>query len=775
MMKMIPALAVIILINLFNYCDAQISIWDGTATIWTQGNGSESNPFLISSAQNLAYLANSVNNGETYSGVYFRLTTDIDLRSLPWQPIGGAVNASSVPIRFFKGHFEGHNHLVDNLSVTGKRCGLFGAVGESTILHLRVRGTVHANETECCAALLAAVVYNTTDSLPTRFIHCSTDGEVTASNSTSSYSTFSNAGGLVGMVWKCPYLTISNCSNNATVSTLSGGQQYAGGLVACFANDASCAFNIRNCHNTGNITIAGNNSGMGGVIGRIYLKNSEIDSSVVINCSNQGHLSTSSSSGVKGGGIIGLVNAYASGHGFFLIEKCCNTGNISLNETHAGGIVALLPVTSYYDMRVKNCYNTGTVSASYTGGVVATAGNVSSNTIHIDNCYNAGTVSGGSHRGGIVASGAPVITNCYYLNTCGGTNSNGTSLADSVMKGNTFPDMLNSDTIVFVLSPNLVVNRGYPIFGNSNPITMTVAADSLTPTSACLHGYCSILPDTAGFQYKSITDSSFTTLIVTPNTVFNQTIQNLQFGTEYVFRAFTKTGGVLYYGQMETFQTQPCDSLEVHIVSSVTEICDGEAATISANVITTNTSSLQFEWNTGETTESIVVTDSQPRVLTVSDNNGCFASDTFLLTVWPTATYDTVVNTSDSCFPWNDVLYCTSGDYIKHLQTEHGCDSTLTLHLTVLVSVPTHDFSNNYLLYPNPTSGSCILTCKNDDNEERANYVQLMDISGRIIQEIPWTGKDLSIDFSKYPAGMYMLRILQDERIVNVQKVWRIH
>ncbi len=771
-MKMIPVLALVVVTHLFNTCNAQISVWDGTASIWTQGDGTESNPFLIASAQNLAYLASSVNSGETYLGICFRLTTDIDLQSLPWQPIGGAVDANSVPVRLFKGYFEGDNHLVDNLSVTGKRCGLFGAVGESTILNLRVRGTVHANETECCAALIAAVVYNTTDSLPTRFIHCSTDGEVTASNSTSSYSTFSNAGGCVGMVWKCPYLTISDCSNNAVVSTLSGGQQYAGGFIACFANNASCAFDIRNCHNTGNITIAGNNSEMGGIVGHIYLKNSVLDSSAVINCSNQGHLTTFSSSGVKAGGIIGAVNGYSYAYGSFLIEKCCNTGNISLNTSLAGGVMAQLPSLSNYDIRIRNCYNTGNVSANYAGGVVANAGSVLSNTIHIDNCYNAGTLSGGSHRGGIVASGAPIVNNCYYLNTCGGTNSNGTSLADSVMKGTTFPDMLNSDTIVFVLSPNLVVNRGYPIFENSNPITMTVAADSLTHTSACLHGYCSSLPDAAGFQYKSVDDSSYVTLFVTPTTVFNHTVYNLDFGIEYQFRAFTQTGGVLYYGQIETFQTQSCDSLEVHIVSSVTDICDGESATVSANVIAADTTSLQYVWNTGESTEGIVVSDNQPRILTVSDNNGCFASDTFLLTVWPMATFDTVVTVSDSCFLWNGVLYCTSGDYTNNLQTEHGCDSIVTLHLTVSVNIPGHDVFNDYLLYPNPTNGTCVLTCRND---EEATLVQLMDLRGRILQEIPWTGKDLLIDLSNYPAGMYMLRILQNEKTVNVQKVWRIH
>ena len=87
------AFLTISLVGVIFECTAQVSYWDGTAEIWTQGGGTENNPYQISSAKNLAYLANSVNDGETYSGVYFRLTTDIDLQSLPWQPIGGAVNS----------------------------------------------------------------------------------------------------------------------------------------------------------------------------------------------------------------------------------------------------------------------------------------------------------------------------------------------------------------------------------------------------------------------------------------------------------------------------------------------------------------------------------------------------------------------------------------------------------------------------------------------------------------------------------------------------------
>ena len=47
---------------------AQVSVWDGTYAPWTHGTGTETDPFLIENAQQLAYLANRVNNGLDAAG-----------------------------------------------------------------------------------------------------------------------------------------------------------------------------------------------------------------------------------------------------------------------------------------------------------------------------------------------------------------------------------------------------------------------------------------------------------------------------------------------------------------------------------------------------------------------------------------------------------------------------------------------------------------------------------------------------------------------------------
>ena len=58
--------------------------WDGSiATAFAGGTGTESDPYQIANGAQLAYLASSVNSGETYTGKYFVLTANIDLNGLP--------------------------------------------------------------------------------------------------------------------------------------------------------------------------------------------------------------------------------------------------------------------------------------------------------------------------------------------------------------------------------------------------------------------------------------------------------------------------------------------------------------------------------------------------------------------------------------------------------------------------------------------------------------------------------------------------------------------
>lgn len=111
-----------------------VSIWDGTSEIWTQGSGTEANPYLIQNAQQLAYIAEMVNGGVThYENTYFKLTTNVQIDSTnAWQPIG----LSSA--YYFSGHFDGDNHLVTLYlhTTTLQYVGLFGYLKQASLKNI---------------------------------------------------------------------------------------------------------------------------------------------------------------------------------------------------------------------------------------------------------------------------------------------------------------------------------------------------------------------------------------------------------------------------------------------------------------------------------------------------------------------------------------------------------------------------------------------------------------------------------------------------------------
>ena len=125
---------------------AQVSVWDGTHTAWTNGAGTQSNPYLIETAQHLAYLAVYVNNGTEAvddvvgSGKYWKLTTNINLNSLEWNPIGHYYYSGGNHYSF-GGHFDGDGYTVTNLIVSDALyAGLFGHMCGGSVKNVGIIG-----------------------------------------------------------------------------------------------------------------------------------------------------------------------------------------------------------------------------------------------------------------------------------------------------------------------------------------------------------------------------------------------------------------------------------------------------------------------------------------------------------------------------------------------------------------------------------------------------------------------------------------------------------
>lgn len=162
---------------------AAASKWDGnrqmvnsTIQIYEfDGIGTEPEPYLIKSAEDLAHLAANVCYGgddesivykdrTRYFGKHFRLECDIDMQGKPWYGIGGN-GATWDDETMFQGIFDGNGHVIYNFALADEPMnGLFCYIGQGAILrNLTIySGSVTLKSNEPVGLLVAGIRYGAT-------------------------------------------------------------------------------------------------------------------------------------------------------------------------------------------------------------------------------------------------------------------------------------------------------------------------------------------------------------------------------------------------------------------------------------------------------------------------------------------------------------------------------------------------------------------------------------------------------------------------------------
>jgi hypothetical protein len=100
-----------------------------------------------------------------------------------------------------------------------------------------------------------------------------------------------------------------------------------------------------------------------------------------------------------------------------------------------------------------------------------------------------------------------------------------------------------------------------------------------------------------------------------------------------------------------------------------------------------------------------------------------------------------------------------AGTYVQNLQTINGCDSTITLNLSVnssLIEVEQTEIT----FYPNPTSGKVSFSVM-------VEKIELIDLTARYVLTFV-NAREINID--TLPAGAYYLRLHNNNKTV-IQKV----
>lgn len=394
------------------YSDPIIAYWGDLVTEVGQypfagGVGSESDPYLISTAEQMAQLAYDTAQEIDYQGYYFKQTNDIDIGRLQWNPIGASATEE------FRGIFDGNDKVISNLTIGTsalpselEEIGLFGYLSGAVIHNVNIENaSIYSSLPDYYGEIgvLAAEVNSTLIN------HCSTSGTISSSSYSGSY-----VGGLVS---KIDYYSqgIIACSADVNISVSSSSSGDVGGLVG----EAYCP--IIGSSASGSVSGSGY---LGGLVGNT--------SDDVIDCYATGDISGSN----MAGGLVGyqegtVINCYSSGtvYGYY----------------YAGGIAGY---NSYYG-EIKNCFATGNISAGYSAGEAG--GLIGSCTGFAQNSYAAGQVTHGQglldflYAGG--ASFPPASAeDCYWNSSLNATGGAGTGKTTAELQAVAFVDLLNDET-----------------------------------------------------------------------------------------------------------------------------------------------------------------------------------------------------------------------------------------------------------------------------------------------------------------------------------------
>ena len=230
------------------------------------GNGSEAKPFVLKTADHLAWFRDYVNGGHPnawakiaddvkeidMSTVCHKADTEKQVAELSWNPIGNSDIS-------YQGTFDGKGKTISNLYINAISentgfigyAGFFGYVDAGSIKNITFNNAkVNSTGFRSTGILAGGAGSCIIEDIKT-LASCSVEG-------------IDNAGGIVGMAKG----NISNCENHAAVK----GAVYVGGIAGWYDGSDN---SITSCANYGVVTGSGNN--VGGMVG--YFRSGTIQNS----------------------------------------------------------------------------------------------------------------------------------------------------------------------------------------------------------------------------------------------------------------------------------------------------------------------------------------------------------------------------------------------------------------------------------------------------------------------------------------------------------------
>jgi hypothetical protein len=184
-------------------------------------------------------------------------------------------------------------------------------------------------------------------------------------------------------------------------------------------------------------------------------------------------------------------------------------------------------------------------------------------------------------------------------------------------------------------------------------------------------------------------------------------------------------------------------------------ICAGNSVTLNASGANT------YTWNNG-VTNGISFVPTVTNTYSVTGNNtstGCTGTDQVTVTVNPN-TNSTINETSVGNYTWSVTgqTYTETGVYNGVIPNQYGCDSIITLNLTITTgSLEDISKSEHFTLSPNPNNGQFTV---NVGSSLIGKSYKLMTTDGMIIRQnfVPSENFEINIQ-NQISTGIYLLEI----------------
>jgi len=205
----------------------------------------------------------------------------------------------------------------------------------------------------------------------------------------------------------------------------------------------------------------------------------------------------------------------------------------------------------------------------------------------------------------------------------------------------------------------------------------------------------------------------------------SKTISSLSAGT-YTVTVTDRFNGCPYLNSVTI--TEPSA-----INLSITAVYDTSCSVSAQGFLFANasggTGSFSYLWSTGDTSNIVSGLSSGTYLLTVTDNAGCTASKSVLLkNKAPSDTSFTVTATGNYTWSQTNQTYNSSGVYKDTIQNTAGCDSILTLNLTIQ-SLPTVSINN----------GDSITLCEGDSVLLTTSSTNASSFEWRNLDSLRWS------------------------------------